>query len=166
MPTERIFDVSCKNPAVKTEITPLPSEEGICLYRVNVRVPRKMKPEPVAVVWREDMCNILHVWHPLAGSHLAMHQWFGSTKVRSCFHFGAPVIATIGDGGQNVQTVATSDPITPTLLKFWIDDLPQKNEVCYSVTFFDGICNEISDYEAIIRVDTRTLPYYEALRDV
>ena len=166
MSTERVFDVTCQNSETVTEITPLTSEDGVSLYRVTVRFPRKMKPEPVSVVWRESMRNILHVWHPLTGSHHAMHQWFAPTTARSCFHFGAPVIATIGDGGQNVQTVATSDPITPTLLKFWIDDLPQKNEVCYSVTFFDGICNEISDYEAIIRVDTRTLPYYEALRDV
>ena len=163
---QRHFRITCKNPEIQTEITPLPAEEGISLYRVNVHLPRKMKPEPVAITWWEDMCNILHVWHPLAGSHHAMHQWFGSTKVRSCFHFGAPVISTIGDGGKNVQTVATSDPITPTLLEFWIDDLPQKNQVCYAVTFFDGICNEITDYEAVIRVDTRALPYYETLQEV
>ena len=166
MSDQRKFRIKCKNPEIKTEITPLSSEGGIQQYRVSVSFPCKMKPEPVSIAWHEPMCNILHVWTPMAGSHHAMHQRFGATKMPSCFQSGAPVLSTIAEGGRNSQTVATSDPITPTLLEFWVDDAPQKNEVGYSVTFFNGICNEISDYEAIIRIDTRTLPYYETLQDV
>ena len=166
MSNKRIFSISCSDPETVTEVVPLSEEDGVCLYRIAVRLPRKMKPAPVTVAWREAMCNILHVWHPLAGTNHTIRQWFAPTKVRSCFQYGAPILATIGEQGNNVQTVATSDAITPTLLEFFIDDLPQKNEVCYSVTFFDGLCTEISDYETILRVDTRSLPYYETVQQV
>ena len=166
MSETRKFEISCNHAEILTDITPLSSEGGIELYRIHVRFPRKMKPEPVVITWKEEMRNLLHVWHPLAGTHHAMHQSFGATQVRSCFHFGAPVLATIGDRGCNRQTIATSDPITPTLLRFWVDDLPQKNQVAYSVTLFDGICDDISDYEVLLRVDMRPLPYYETVQQV
>jgi len=162
----RHFSISCEDTAVRTVIEPLSDSQGIELYRIRITQPQKKTPSPVTIVWREDMVGLLHVWHPMTGTHHAMHQWFGATQSRSCFHWGAPILTTIGEGGINNKTVALSDPITPSSIRFWIDDLPQKNEVAYSVVLFDGICDDIESYEVTLRMDARPMHFSAAIQQV
>ncbi len=162
----RIFDIQCSNPDIQTTITPLSSENGISIYKISVTLPQKMTPPMVKIVWKEDMVGLLHVWHPMASTHHAMHQWFGATQSRSCFHWGAPVLTTIGENGVNRQTVALSDPITPTSIRFWVDDLPQKNQVAYAAVLFDGVCDDIESYEAFLRIDERAQHFSAIVQDV
>ena len=166
MNTTRRFSVRCDDPAVRISLTPIPAQNGIDLYKIHVSLPDKTLPPKVTVEWEEDMIDHLHVWHPLTGMHHAMHQWFGATTVCSRFHFGAPIIATIGDMGCNRQTVALSDPITPTTLRFCVKDLDQQNKVGYSVTLFDGYCDNLKEYEVTLRIDTRPIPFSEAVQTV
>ena len=166
MSENRIFTTSCENPEITASVTPVSSCDGIHVYKITVHLPRKMKPAPVTIVWKEAMRELLHAWHPQAAMHYAMHQVFGATQSRACFQFGAPMLATIGEKGTNVQTVALSDPIIHTTLKFWVDDLPQKNQVAYSVTLFDGESDAIDAYETLLRIDTRPLPFYETTTQV
>lgn len=162
----RHFSVSCEDTSVRTVIEPLSDSQGIELYRIRITQPQKKPPSPVTVVWHEDMVGLLHVWHPMTSTHHAMHQWFGATQSRSCFHWGAPILTTIGEGGTNNRTVALSDPITPSSIRFWIDDLPQKNEVAYAVVLFDGVCDDIESYEVTLRIDTRPVHFSAAIRQV
>ena len=161
----RIFDIRCDNPAVQTTITPISAEDGISLYRISVTLPEKMTPPPVTVMWEEDMVDHIHGYTPLWGM-FDLHQSFGSPSLRSSFHFGAPMIATMGARYTNRYTVALSDPITPLSLRFWVNDLPQEYKVAYSVTLFDGACDDIASYEVLMRIDGRPQMYYEAIGDV
>ena len=166
MNTTRRFSVRCDDPAVLISLNPITAQNGIDLYKIHVSLPDKTLPPKVTVEWEEDMIDHLHVWHPLTGMHHAMHQWFGATTVCSRFHFGAPIISTIGDMGCNRQTVALSDPITPTTLRFCVKDLDQQNKVGYSVTLFDGYCDNLKEYEVTLRIDTRPIPFSEAVQTV
>lgn len=163
----RIFKVHCDDPNIRTTVSPISKENDITIYRISVNLPRKMKPSKVTVSWEEDMVGLLHVWHPLAGTHHSMHQWFRATKSQSCFHRGAPILTTIGEGGKNCQTVATSDPITATSISFWINDLAQENKVCYAVELFDGaFCDDIESYEVLLRIDVRKRHFSEIVQEV
>lgn len=162
----RIFQIRCENSEIRTDVIPISCENSISLYRICVAFPKKMSPQPVHIIWEEDMVNLLHIWHPLCYTDHSMHQWFGATQSRSCFHCGAPVLSSITAGGINRQTVATSDPITPTSIRFWIDDLAQKNKVCYSVVLFDGFCDGLESYEVTLRIDTRPQHFSAAVQDV
>lgn len=162
----RNFSIQCDNPDICVAIEPKSAENGIEVYRIRVTLPRKMTPPPVKITWLEDMVGLLHVWHPMTSTHHAMHQWFGATQSRSCFHWGAPVLTTIGEGGINSRTVAISDPITPSSIRFWIDDLPQKNQVAYAVVLFDGVCDDIETYETDLRIDTRPQHFSAAIQEV
>ena len=162
----RNFSIQCDNPDICVAIEPKTAEDGIEVYRIRVTLPRKMTPPSIKITWLEDMVGLLHVWHPMASTHHAMHQWFGATQSRSCFHWGAPVLTTIGEGGINSRTVAISDPITPSSIRFWVDDLPQKNQVAYSVVLFDGICDDIETYETDLRIDARPQHFSAAVQEV
>ena len=162
----RTFSIQCDNPDICVAIEPKTAEDGIEVYRIRVTLPCKMTPPPVQITWLEDMVGLLHVWHPMASTHHAMHQWFGATQSRSCFHWGAPVLTTIGEGGINSRTVAISDPITPSSIRFWVDDLPQNNQVAYAVVLFDGICDDIETYETDLRIDARPQHFSAAVQEV
>ena len=162
----RTFHIQCSVDSIETTVTPVSSENGIELYRLRVAFPCKMVPPAVNIVWEEPMIGLLHVWHPLASTHHAMHQWFAATQSRSCFHVGAPVLATIGEDGINRQTVAIADPITPASIRFWINDLEQQNMVCYSVVLFDGVCDAIEAYETTLRIDTRPQHFSAVVQEV
>lgn len=166
MNSNRVFFTECADSGAVVDIMPESSKNGIDIYRVSIRFAEKKMPPKVKISWEEDMVGILHVWHPLCGTGHSMHQWFGPTVSNSCFHFGAPMLCTIGDCGVNSSTVAVSDAETPICIDFCIKDLDQKFKVGYSVTFFKDPSDEIQTYEALIRIDGRSLPFYETVKSV
>ncbi len=160
------FLIHCGDPSVDTAVTCLLSEEGIEVYRITVNLPRKMTPPTVTVEWKEPMRDLLHIWHPLTGERHTIHQAFHPNRSNSCFHCGAPILSTVGDRGLNGCTLALSDPITPTSLRFCIMDLEQKNQVSYSAVLFDGVCDALSHYEVLLRIDHREIPLSSATQQV
>ena len=164
--TDRKFMIHCENPAAQADIRLVSGENGIEVYKVRVSFSKKMNPAPVRIAWEEEMVDHLHTWYPLAAEGHRMHQWFIPNKVESRFHFGAPLLATIGDGGKNKRTVATSDPITASSLTFCIKDIDQKNKVEYAWKLFDGACDDLEEYEAYLRIDSRNLPFSDTVQEV
>ncbi len=163
----RSFSIQCADSSVEVKITPCPMEEdGIEIYQISVRLPRRMIPPSVTVEWKEPMRELLRVWHPLTGSKHVMHQSWHSNHSDSCFHCGAPILTLIGDQDCNQRTLSLSDPITPSSLRFGILDLEQKNQVGYSVILFDGSCEAMTCYDVLLRIDGRRIPYGQAVRQV
>ena len=160
------FTIECQDPEAETTLTPVSAEGGIFLFRIRVRLPQKKAPLPVRIEWEDEMRDILGVWHPSCGTNHAIRQWFSPTVSRSCFHFGAPVLSVYGDLGRNRATVASSDPITPTELRFWVRDLDQRNTVGYALCLFTEPTDAFEEYETVLRIDCRGIPYYRALEDV
>ena len=166
MNTTRQFRIQCDDPSAEITIVPLAAEDGIDLYRIAVKLPEKTVPPKITIAWEEDMVNHLHVWTPLCGTHHLMHQWFGPTRSDSRFHFGAPLLATIGDSGRNRFTVALSDPLPPTALTFAVKDLDQQNKVGYTAVLFSNTYDALKSYETLLRIDTRPLLFCETVQQV
>lgn len=164
--TIRDFSLQYENPQVKVSVTPVSSESDVAVYRVSIVFPEMTVPSPVTVHWEEDMVNILQVWNPTGGRHRAIHQWFGPTWNTSNFCFGAPILCTVGENGNNTETVAVSDVCTPIAISFFVKDLDQQYKVGYSVTFFNGKCSAMKEYTADIRIDSRKIPYYDTILSV
>lgn len=112
------------------------------------------------------MTDILCQWIPTGGRDRTIHQWFAPTVSRSSFCFGAPVLCTIGSGGKNRAVVAVSDASTPMELRFCIDDISQRDTVVYSIVFFSETTDALQTYTADVRIDTRSIPYDEAIMSV
>ena len=162
MQVNRSFEVQCADKSATVSVIPTFSEGGVEEYRISVCFSEKAVPPTVTVTWYEDMVETLHVWHPLIGSRHTMHQAWHANRSESCFHCGAPILSTIGEKGRNRRTVALSDPITPSSLRFGIMDMEQKNRVAYSAVLFDGRCDARKEYEVCLRIDGREIPFCEA----
>lgn len=162
----REYNVITANKNMTSSVETVSSADGIEVVRVRFGFENEAVPNKVCIEWEEDMVNRLTVWRGEMNADTAMRQgWCPSTNW-SRFCFGAPLLATIGKDGMNAECVAVSDPETPITLRYFVDDFPQKYKVKYSVTFFDGMCNAMKDYEAYIRIDTREIPYYESIKSV
>jgi len=162
----RRFEIKTEASGVKTEIIPVSDENGITVYRFTADRAEKTVPSSIEVCWEEPMEDLLHVWTPLGGWDHAMRQWFGRTENRACFYCGAPVLCIIGPDDENRETIAISDGDTHTSLTHCILDLPQRFTVQYSAVFFAGDCDPVEHYEALIRIDSRHIPYYKAIGEV
>ncbi len=160
------FDIFCGDPGLRVEILPEPAGEDTYIYRIRVKNPEKKSPVPVRIEWEDEMRDILYVWHPSGGADHAIRQWFGPTVNRSSFHSGAPMLAAIGDKGKNRTTVALADPCVPSELRFFVRDLDQRNTVGYVLNLFSGHTDPFTEYETLLRLDCRAVPYYAAVGDV
>ncbi len=136
------------------------------IINVHIDFGKNVSPEPVSVLWEEDMKDILFAGHPACGRDFSMRQRWCATRSPSRFGSGAPLLFTIGENSVNSCVVAVSDASTPLSIKFWVDDFQQNYKVKYEVIFFDGACEPVQEYEADIRIDKRKIPYYEALSSV
>lgn len=137
--------------------------DGIEEVSIYIDFGKSITPEKVSVMWEADMVDVLYSGHPCCGGNHSLPQSWCPVRSPSRFGFGAPVLYTIGENSLNSCTVAVNDASTPLSIKFWVDDFPQEYKVKYEVVFFDGDPEPISEYEAVIRIDTRKIPYYEAL---
>ena len=134
------------------------------ILHFTVEFSKPAVPQPLKLWWEEDMVNHLFAWHPGCGNRHNMYQSWRPTENVSRFCCGAPLMTLIGEGGLNRATVAVSDVCTPTVMRFFVDDFPQNYKVNYSITFFEGQCNPMLKYDAYIRIDTRAIPYEDAVR--
>ena len=100
------FNITCQDPEASVEVSPLPSENSISLFRISVRFPHKKAPTTVRIEWEGEMRNILNVWAPSCGVQHAIRQWFAPTVCHSSFHSGAPLLCVIGDQNHNSSTIS------------------------------------------------------------
>ena len=159
----REFVITAENPAVRAQILPVSSQDGIDLYRVEIDTPDGMPLSPVKIEWEEEMYDTLSIWAPQLKRNRQMKQWFLPTVNQSTFYSGAPILTTVGAENKNALTVAVSDVCTPTEIAYWIKDLDEQDKLGYSVSFFTGNCSWVGHYTAEIRIDNRRVPYYEAI---
>ncbi len=160
--TER-FCVECgdKNAHICIDVQNI--SDDIEEVKLHIDYKDKAIPQKVYVTWEEDMVGVLYTGHPCCGGDHSLRQTWCATRSPSRFGFGAPVLYTIGENSLNNCTVAVNDASTPLSIEFWVDDFPQEYKVKYQVIFFDGNPEPISEYDAVIRIDKRKIPYYEAL---
>lgn len=140
--------------------------EGIQIYRIKVHFTEMTVPERITVSWKQEMVNQYCLWHPLCARYRSMPQWFAKQVARSRFYSGAPVMSVLTPEGRNQTTAALLDTVKPTEITFDVDDYHQKDEVDFSVVLFARPTEALSDYETLLRIDTRDIPMYDALQSV
>ncbi len=157
------FRITCADKRVRTEIMPVSGpQDGVALYRVRVTLPEKMTPPAVRIAWEEPMVGILNVWTPVERFERSLEKEANFSR----FHYGAPMLSAIGEGDVNHATVALSDAEDPLEIGFRLKDLSRTDTVEYTVTLFAQRMYAICSYETLIRIDTRPIPFYQAIGEV
>ena len=139
-------------------------KDGIFTYKLKVKSETEASPQPITLRWRMPSLNIKGVWK-CGGIHDKRQQYdWELVHLQSRISVDAPVISVFGHDDNNVVTFACSDAINLLEMNALLRE--EDNHLYCHFTFFSERHPEITEYEAEIRVDTRTVLYSESLQDI
>ncbi|MCL6457537.1 MAG: alpha-galactosidase [Gorillibacterium sp.] len=140
-----------------------PLKEGVTLVYIQIEADQKAYPPVIRVEWSHPAVDIHAMWHPgNARSKTLQTDWSGSFKSKSTTL--APITSLYNLNGQNRLTFACSDALSPITVKVGIHE--EDSTFLCSITLFEEPMPKIDKYEAVLRIDTRDIPYYQSIRDV
>ncbi len=128
------FRIQNPNQNSRLSVEPVPAEEGLELYCLTLDFDAPTRPEPLTLSWNEPMTAQYSIWHPMAGQNRRMPQWYAPARSAASFYKGAPLLALVDADSRSKLTVALSDSITPTEIRFAVDDFAEQNEQLLSIS--------------------------------
>ncbi len=158
------FTVTPKTMEKSTQLKAVNVSEGILELYVKFDFGKPVRPEEIRIDWRFSMRDIHAIWTPQGGSNRAVGVDWRKRRADSRQAVGAPVFACIKPDGKNALTVGVSDAKTPLAIAGGVSE-ENADLACY-VAFFTAPVAPIDTYEAVIRLDTRDLPFTKTVLDV
>lgn len=149
--------------AFETSITTTKLGDGLERVQFTLTSPIPGQPPEVEIRWHHPIIDIYAFWHPSLYRNKRFYvDWEkGFSSKSSSF---APVCSLYSKSGQNRLTFAFSDAMNTVELKAGINE--ESASFLCSVKLFSEPCTPISHYEGTLYIDTRNIPYYDALGEV
>ncbi len=156
------FTTETKNSVRMQEIKEIKSGE-ISEYLVKISLDGKVSPSTYSVIWEEEQIDILGFWSSKIGmQHNITPDWY-MRREESRTASGMPLISLYNKSNVNRVTVSLSDPSSPTSLMAGV--VEETGRVKIQIDLFSQLSTAISEYEVIIRIDRRPIPFYECVKD-
>ncbi|MDQ4129042.1 MAG: alpha-galactosidase [Actinomycetota bacterium] len=138
-------------------------EEGVELIHLRIESDEAGRPPVFRLVWTHQIVEVHGYWHPGAGPDKGLAvSW--APGWRSKATSSAPVGCLYSLGGRNRLTLALSDALNAVSVKVGVEE--ETAELLCSVSIFEEPTAPLTGYEATLRLDTRDIPYHEALSAV
>lgn len=156
------FITQTENQTESEEIKKIKAGE-VSEYLVKISFKEKASPKVYSVIWEEEQIDILGFWSSKGGiQHNITPDWaMRSQESRTAS--GMPLISLYNKANMNRITVALSDPSSPVTLSAGV--VEETGRVRIKIDLFSQICSAAKDYEVIIRIDRRSKPFYECIKD-
>jgi alpha-galactosidase len=138
-------------------------ESGVELVHLRIESEVVARPPVFRFSWSHPLVSVHGFWHPGAGYDKGLGVDWGKGAYSKATS-GAPVGCLYDLEGRNRLTFALSDALNPATFHAGVHE--ESGEVNCWVRLFDEPLGPLGVYEAALRLDTRDLPYHEALSDV
>ncbi len=144
----------------------LRSEEAgdrLSFLRLRLRSDKPQRPPTARLSWNMPVVDIHARW--CTGLGLDRHipaDWSGPVSARA--NSGAPVMSLYSSTGRNRLMFALQDAMNPVSMKAHVHE--ESAELTCFVELFTEPWPPIAEYETILRLDTRDVPFHQALSDV
>ncbi|BBI31507.1 glycoside hydrolase family 36 protein [Cohnella abietis] len=146
-----------------SSLTTVKEEEGLDRVIIELSFPEEVVPPVIKLSWLHPIHDIQHFWHPGSGRNRGLSaDWASGIKTRATYN--APVGCLFNNTGRNRLTFAFSDALNPLLLKAGVNE--ETAVFKCEVALFGEQAAPIKSYRAELTVDTRDIPYYDALAAV
>ncbi len=157
------FKISGGNEGAKITIEPI-KEGEISLYKLNVELAEQAVPEKIKLEWKFPVIDCYSTWSPAMDSNRQLAPNWGKRATQSRLASWMPLHQLVSHSDKNKMCVALSDAATPTRIATGVCE-EDANFDCV-IDLFTGLCAPINSYSTIIRIDTRDIPFYDAVYDV
>jgi len=147
----------------QAELTSREISPGLGEILLNLRSDMPATPPDTALIWNVPSVDMPGHWSPTVGWRRALQvDWGGDSASKATS--GAPVTCLFNDAGHNRLTFACSDALHTLKLQAGVHE--ESATIRCRVKLFCEPWAQITEYEIAVRVDTRDIPYYEALDQV
>ncbi|RKN83758.1 glycoside hydrolase family 36 protein [Paenibacillus ginsengarvi] len=150
-------------PPAEAAIERVETEQGVDLFRVHLRSPDGGPLTEQRIRLVHPLQDIHGSWDPGLRNFRGLEVEWGPL-LRSRANHIAPVQSFYNLEGRNRLTLACSDARHPLAIRCSVHE--HTAELYCDVYVRTVAFPEKAEYEIILRVDTRDVPYYESLRDV
>ena len=149
-----------------SEITITQSQvcDGILDVNINYKLAQKENPQHFAIEFSTPERDIYSMWSPSMNENRTVGRDYAPRCTYSRLASGMPIHCGISLSGKNRITLALSDAATATVITSGVDEIDAG--IRWRVNFFTMPASAIEEYNVTMRIDTRDIPYYDAIYDV
>ncbi|GGF81636.1 hypothetical protein GCM10010912_28400 [Paenibacillus albidus] len=138
-------------------------EAGVKFVHLALDADVPAAPPELSLQWSCPAVDVQGLWHPAAErSRALIPDWWPGFSSRATS--SAPVVCLHGYRSNNVLSFACSDVLHPLRLHAGLNE--ETASFHCSVTIFQGPASPLAHYELVLRLDSRRVPYFEALSGV
>lgn len=156
------FSILNPNPGSTAEVRQRRRKNGILLVDLDVSFPEPCVPQKIVVKWTYPCVDMYSTWSANMGFTRLIGPDWSKRTCKSRLAWGAPVHALVSFEGENRMTVAVSDAQTPIEIATGVCE--ETADIAAEARFFTEPINKISSYHATVSIDTRAVPYGDALK--
>ena len=142
-------------------LMPVSEQDDIRLYRICFHWAEPISPKPLRMKFSRPCADVHTHWDPILRRQPFI-PWGDSQAVESRLASWLPLEQFISKDDKNRFTLALSDVKTP--LKITSKVLMPGFRLGTEIAFFTAPISPIQDYETLLRVDTRDIPFDQALQ--
>ncbi|MBO5223433.1 MAG: alpha-galactosidase [Clostridia bacterium] len=157
-----VFDYE-DSPKVKDISIGFVSEvDGVILYKVNFKWEESVIPSPIQITYQIDCIDCYSLWDCLNRERHINPYWV-KNRTASRLANGMPIKQVISKQGLNRHLVSVSDAKNPISISMGGNQ--DLNTVETEIKFFTATVSPMTEYDAYIRIDSREIPYEDAIRN-
>ena len=139
------------------------SADGIFYLDVTMTNEMAEVPEPFKVRWQVPSVDCYSVWSPQHRNMRSLGVNWSMKKTKSRLASSMPIQLLVSASGRNRLNVSLSDAATPISIGMGI--IEENGNFLCEVEFFTQPTTPIDFYNALIRIDTRDVMYYDSIYD-
>lgn len=147
-----------------TQLEVFVEEPGVLIYDFEVEFPLVQTPSPITLTWKIPAIQAKGLWKSGSLYEKRIQYDWELNHLQSRVSINAPVVNIFGHQDENIFTIACGDAINMIEMNASLRE--EDNHFYCHITFFKEQHPAIASYQTQIRVDTRTIPYYQALQGV
>lgn len=158
------FEISGGNPQAKIELVNQKIENGIFYAEVVMRLQERAVPQKFKITWKMPAKDCYSVWSPSLRDSRHLGPNWSKRRTEARLAAWMPLQSVLSLGGRNRLTIALSDAATPTAIATGICE--EDGCIDCAAEFFILPTAPVEEYRAVLRLDTRDIPYYDSIYDV
>ena len=139
-------------------------KDGIITIDVNVTLPQTEVPKWIKFDWQIPTIESFGVWGPLISDKRSITPCWAMRKSPSRLAAGMPILEIFSKKDINHWCFASSDTATPMNIGVGAHEEGADVDVC--VELFTTLTAPLKEYKATWRIDTRPIPFYDAIYGV